>query len=274
MSGLPDLSRKVAVVTGGASGIGRGIATRLAQQGCEVVIADLDRRVEEIAAEIGASAGMACDVTDAAAIHALARGVADRFGTVHVICNNAGVGPMALMRDMTARDWRFMIDVNLYGVIHGLQAFLPILLANDDGGHVVNTASLAGLIAGPKIGGYAATKFAIVGLTESLAQELEADGAKVGATVLCPGPVHSNIKASLRHRTEEGALFDVDISRPNEHFDASGLRWMQPEEAGDVVVDAIRTGKLYAITHPEMWPAVEQRFEGLAAAFGRDLTPR
>ena len=85
--------------------------------------------------------------------------------------------------------------------------------------------------------------------------------------MLCPGPVHSNIKSSMRHRREEGALFDVDISRPNEHFDASGFRWMQPEEAGDVVVDAIRTGKLYAITHPEMWPAVEQRFERLQAAF-------
>ena len=267
MSGLEDLDGKVAVVTGGASGIGRGIATRLAEQGSVVVVADLDRQVEDVAAEIGAAAGMTCDVTDAAAVQALARAVADRFGTVHVICNNAGVGPMALVRDMTVRDWRFMIDVNLYGVIHGLDAFLPILLANDDGGHVVNTASLAGLIAGPKISAYAATKFAIVGLTESLAQELELDGAKVGATVLCPGPVHSNIKSSMRHRREEGALFDVDISRPNEHFDASGFRWMQPEEAGDVVVDAIRTGKLYAITHPEMWPAVEQRFERLQAAF-------
>jgi NAD(P)-dependent dehydrogenase (short-subunit alcohol dehydrogenase family) len=274
LTALADLDGRVAVVTGGASGIGRGIATRLADQGCAVVIADLDRRVDEVAAEIGAAAGMICDVSDAAAVQALAREVVDRHGTVHVLCNNAGVGPMALMRDMTERDWRFMVDVNLYGVLHGLQAFLPILLANEDGGHVVNTASLAGLIAGPKISAYAATKFAVVGLTESLALELEMEGAKVGASVLCPGPVHSNIKASMRHRSEEGGLFDVDISRPNEHFDASDLRWMQPEEAGDVVVDAIRTGKLYAITHPEMWPAVQERYERLAAAFGQELSPR
>jgi NAD(P)-dependent dehydrogenase (short-subunit alcohol dehydrogenase family) len=271
MTGIAELQGKVAVVTGGASGIGRGIASRLAEQGCDVVIADLDHRVAEIATEIGAAAGVVCDVTDAAAVQGLARTAVDRFGTVHVICNNAGVGPMAAVKDMTLRDWRFMIDVNLYGVIHGVSAFLPILLGNEDGGHVVNTASIAGLIAGPQISAYAATKFAVVGLTESLALELEMDGAKVGTTILCPGPVHTNIKASLRHRTEEGALFDVDISQSNEHFDASAFRWIEPEDAGDIVVDAIRTGKPYAITHPEMWPAIEERYQRLAAAFGESV---
>ena len=117
------------------------------------------------------------DVSDLAAVERLAESVVEWFGTVHVLCNNAGVGPMALVKDMTPRDWNFMLGVNLHGVIHGLHAFLPVLLANDDGGHVVNTASVAGLVALPKLSAYSTTKFAVVGLTEALAQELELEGA-------------------------------------------------------------------------------------------------
>jgi NAD(P)-dependent dehydrogenase (short-subunit alcohol dehydrogenase family) len=181
MSALPDLRGKVAVVTGGASGIGRGIAQQLIAEGMRVVIADIEQdALLRTAAEIGA-AGLPVDVGDLGSVQALARSAVGRYGAVHVICNNAGVGPMARIADLTMSDWHWMIGVNLYGVIHGVQTFLPILQANPDGGHIVNTASMAGLVAPPRLGAYSVTKFGVVALTEVLAAELGQAGSRVAA---------------------------------------------------------------------------------------------
>ncbi len=267
MSRLEQLSGKVAVVTGGASGIGRGIAQRLIARRMQVVIADIEQEaLDRTAAEIGAVA-VRTDVSDFDSVQALAAEVMSRFGAVHVVCNNAGVGSMARIADMTVKDWRWMVGVNLWGVIHGVTAFLPLLKANPDGGHIVNTASVGGLATMPGLGPYAVTKFGVVALSETLAQELAEDGAKVGVTVLCPGPVRTNIKASSRNRPAAlagGGLTDVDLETSD--FGARS-RWIDPEDAGEIVALAIQRGDLYAFTHPEMGPRVEERHQAIAKAF-------
>lgn len=266
MSGLPELRGKVAVVTGGASGIGKGIAGRLAAEGMRVVIADIERdALDKTAGEIGAI-GVPVDVSDAGSVRALARATQELYGTVHVVCNNAGIGPMAAVRDLTMDDWHWMIGVNLYGVIHGVHAFLPILTANPDGGHIVNTASMAGLVAPPRLGAYAVTKYGVVALTEVLAAELAAENSKVGVSVLCPGTVRTNIGNSSRNRPADlpdRGFEDVDIQLEGN----PDHRWIDPEEAGAVVVRAIKRGDLYALTHPDWYPRVRQRHEAIAAAF-------
>jgi len=266
MSGLPDLNGKVAVVTGGASGIGKGIATKLVAEGAQVVIADIQPdAMEATAAEIGA-AGVQTDVSDPASVDALARTVLARYGAVHVVCNNAGIGPLAPVADLTLDDWRWMLGVNLWGVIHGITTFLPVLKQNREGGHIVNTASMAGLVAGPRLGAYAAAKYGVVGLTEVLAAELAADNSRVGVSVLCPGTVHTNIGTSSRNRPADlpdAGFKDIDI----ELEDNPRYRWIYPEDAGAVVVRAIKRGDLYALTHPDWYPLVAERHEAIAAAF-------
>jgi NAD(P)-dependent dehydrogenase (short-subunit alcohol dehydrogenase family) len=266
VSGLPDLAGKVAVVTGGASGIGKGIAARLAAEGAQVIIADIQRdAMEATAAELGTEA-IQTDVSDPGSVDALARAVLDRYGAVHVVCNNAGIGPLAPVADLTLDDWRWMIGVNLWGVIHGVHTFLPVLKQNRDGGHIVNTASMAGLVAGPRLGAYAAAKYGVVGLTEVLAAELAADNSRVGVSVLCPGTVHTNIGTSSRNRPAdlpEAGFKDIDI----ELEDNPRYRWIYPEDAGAVVVRAIKRGDLYALTHPDWYPMVAERHEAIAEAF-------
>jgi NAD(P)-dependent dehydrogenase (short-subunit alcohol dehydrogenase family) len=266
MSGLPDLNGKVAIVTGGASGIGKGIATQLVAEGAHVVIADIQPdALAATAAELGAI-GIQTDVSDPASVDALARAVLDQYGTVHVVCNNAGIGPLAPVADLTLDDWRWMLGVNLWGVIHGIHTFLPILKRNREGGHIVNTASMAGLVAGPRLGAYAAAKYGVVGLTEVLAAELAADNSRVGVSVLCPGTVHTNIGHSSRNRPADlpdAGFKDIDI----ELEDNPRHRWIYPVEAGAVVVRAIKHGDLYALTHPDWYPMVAERHEAIAAAF-------
>ena len=266
MSGLPDLDGKVAVVTGGASGIGKGIATQLIAEGAQVIIADIQRdAMEATAAEIGAAA-VQTDVSDSSSVDALARAVLDQYGAVHVVCNNAGIGPLAPVADLTLDDWRWMIGVNLWGVIHGVHTFLPILKQNRDGGHIVNTASMAGLVAGPRLGAYAAAKYGVVGLTEVLAAELAADNSRVGVSVLCPGTVHTSIGTSSRNRPADlpdAGFKDIDI----ELEDNPRYRWIYPVDAGAVVVRAIKRGDLYALTHPDWYPMVAARHEAIAEAF-------
>ena len=253
-------------MTGGASGIGKGIATKLVAEGAQVVIADIQRdAMEATAAEIGA-ASVQTDVSDPASVDALARTVLDRYGAVHVVCNNAGIGPLAPVADLTLDDWRWMLGVNLWGVIHGVHTFLPVLKQNREGGHIVNTASMAGLVAGPRLGAYAAAKYGVVGLTEVLAAELAADNSRVGVSVLCPGTVHTNIGTSSRNRPADlpdAGFKDIDI----ELEDNPRYRWIYPEDAGAVVVRAIKRGDLYALTHPDWYPMVAERHEAIAEAF-------
>lgn len=255
---MTDIRGKVAVVTGGASGIGRGIAEALIEEGATVVIADIsDVRVQATAVAIGA-AGKCVDVTDPAAVQNLAEGTLEEFGRVDIVVNNAGVGPEARFDRLTLDDWHWIMDVNFFGVVHGVTAFLPILRANLDGGHIVNTASMAVFFDFPGLGAYTASKQAVVGLSRVLAAELAEEGSAVKVTVLPPGPVRTNIRHSLEHRPvgQVGGLADVDLEADDE---APDLRWVDPIDAGRLVVRAIRDNDFWALTHPEWWPRVAER---------------
>lgn len=262
---MTKVTGAVAVVTGGASGIGRGIAEQLLANGADVAIADIDAgAVEETARQLGAHP-IVVDVSDLASVQAMADAVVDRFGRVDIVVNNAGVGPFARIADLTMDDWRWIIDVNLYGVIHGVHVFLPLLAGNPGGGHIVNTSSMAAFTPFQTLGSYAVTKFGVTALTEVLQAELDAEGSNVRATLLVPGSVRTSISQSTRHRPDgvDGALRDkqIDLSFSN----SSG--WLEPSDVGRVVVRAIENDDPYAITHPDRWPAVADRFDRIRDAF-------
>jgi NAD(P)-dependent dehydrogenase (short-subunit alcohol dehydrogenase family) len=269
---VQHLAGRTAVVTGGASGIGRALAAAFVAADMHVVIADVEEApLAATAAELGV-VGIRTDVADAASVADLAQATAERFGTVHVLCNNAGVGGGGRIRDLTLNDWRWVVDVNLWGVIHGLHAFLPHLLANPDGGHVVNTASVAGLVAGPGIGPYNAAKSAVVAISETLAAELAEDGSSVGVSVLCPGYVRTNIASSQRNRPAELRNPEKKTgarSANRQIVDTIAASGIEPSVVADQVLDAIRTDRFWVLTHPEYAELVVERADGIARSAGR-----
>lgn len=271
MAGFGPFTGRTAVVTGGASGIGLAIARRFRDEGMNVVIADIDpAALNAAAASIGALP-VRTDVSRVEDVQALAQATLDAFGSVDVICNNAGVGPAGRLADLSLSDWKWMLDVNLWGVIHGLHVFLPLLKANPRGGWIVNTASMGGLSPVEGLGAYVTAKYGVTGLTETLAMELATDKVPVGVTLLCPGPIHSNLGKSMRHRPaaegERMGLADVDVSTMAHYRTA--IPWRPPEDAAEVVIAAMTQGNLYAITHPEQRDRIERRMTALLAAFGR-----
>jgi NAD(P)-dependent dehydrogenase (short-subunit alcohol dehydrogenase family) len=265
---MQDLTGKVAVITGGASGIGRAMAHRFRDDGMTVVIADVQQdALDATAAELGVL-GVRTDVSDADSVEALAAAVIERHGAVHLLCNNAGVGGGGPIATQTLKDWKWIVDVNLWGVIHGLHFFLPHLLANENGGHVVNTASMAGLSAWPGIGPYNATKYAVVGISETLAVELE--GTKVGVSVLCPGVVDTNIFRSQRNRPDH-------LRNPRKNNVARQANAVLSEQVGidasvvaDTVAAAIRADDFWIITHPELLEFVDRRHTSLMIGAAAD----
>lgn len=261
---MTSIAGRIAVVTGGASGIGRGIAEALLEQGATVVIADIEQgALDATASEIGAT-GVVVDVSKADSVQALADFVLERFGRVDIVCLNAGVGPSGLIKDLTLADWEWILGVNLWGVIHGVTTFLPLLEANGDGGHIEITGSNAGFIAQPTIGSYSVTKFGVLGLAEVLADELAESGSKVRVTYLAPGMVRTNIGTSARNRPTglAGALHDADISKVIN----KDVRWINPITAGRIVTRAIENNDLYAPTHPDIVGPIKERHARIIAA--------
>ncbi|MET0578648.1 MAG: SDR family NAD(P)-dependent oxidoreductase, partial [Ilumatobacteraceae bacterium] len=256
-----ELAGRVAVVTGGASGIGRAMASRFRDEGVAVVIADLEADcVRATADELGVH-GVVTDVSDLASVEALAAEVLERHGAIHLVCNNAGVNAAGSLAASTIRDWQWVVGVNLWGVVHGVHVFLPHLLDNPDGGHLVNTSSMAGLLAVPNVGIYSATKFAVVSISETLAIELA--GTPVGVSVLCPGMVDTNIRTSERNRP--AALRDDGDARPPA-TDLPPLRGSDPMDVAGAVVDAVRDDRFWILTHPDAMAAVDARHRALMAA--------
>lgn len=261
---MTSVAGKVAVVTGGASGIGLGIASALRAAGSEVVVADLSIDEARRAAQLVDGLAVHVDVADVDSVAQLAQAAVDHFGGVDILVNNAGIGPQAPLADMSVDDWRWLLDVNLWGVIHGVTAFLPLIQSRPAGGHIVNVASMSALAPMPPLGGYAVTKVGVTALTEVLARELEANASRVHATVVLPGPTRTHISASLRNRPSEqlGGLKEFENSPPPE-------LWRTPEQVAAVVLEAIESNALYAVTHPELWPRVADRQRLIAAAFGQ-----
>lgn len=275
---MTGIAGKIAVVTGGASGIGRGIAEALLERGATVVIADiqqdaLDVAVDELRSSLPERAGgeskdrvegRVVDVSKAESVEALKDFVLERFGRVDIVCLNAGIGPSGLIKDLTLNDWDWILGVNLWGVIHGVTAFLPVLEANPDGGHIEITGSNAGFIPQPTIGSYSVTKFGVLGLAEVLSDELADAGSKVRVTYLAPGMVRTNIGTSSRNRPSglEGALHDADISKVINQ----DVRWINPITAGRIVARAIENDDLYAPTHPDIVGPIRERHARIEAA--------
>jgi NAD(P)-dependent dehydrogenase (short-subunit alcohol dehydrogenase family) len=261
MSGLTNLAGKVGVVTGGASGIGLGIARRMAAAGMKVVIADIEQGALSVAAAATGALAVRTDVSSFESVGALAERILSIHGAVHVVCNNAGIGPMCKIDQMSMDDWKWIINVNLWGVIHGVQVFLPLLKANPGGGHIVNTSSMSGLASLARQGPYSVTKFGIVALSEALAQELAEEDSMVGVSVLCPGPVRSRISTGSRNRpasNSKGGLTDVNLDDLSFLF-PDGVPYLEADAVGDLVLSAVRSGDLYIFTHPELYDFVKAR---------------
>jgi len=260
---------RVAVVTGAASGIGFALSERFASEGMRVVMADVEGPALAEAADLLAGRGaevlpVLTDVSSGEQVDALRDRALEAFGAVHVLCNNAGVsGGGRSMWEMSARDWEWVLGVNLWGVINGIRAFIPVLL-EQDGAHVVNTASMAGLTTGV-LGPYSVTKHGVVALSEGLYLQLAQQGGTVGVSVLCPGWVRTRIGESDRNRPAgltPPAEIDPAIADVLRELIQTG---MEPSAVAGHVVDAIRSHRFYVLTHPEMGESVRRRAEDVLA---------
>lgn len=248
---------KVAVITGGASGLGLAMAQRFADAGMNIVIGDIEAEPLAMAEAAIAAKGVKVlaqrtDVARADEVEALAESAYRRFGNVHVLCNNAGVGGSAgNMWELSPEDWRWVIDVDLWSVIHGVRSFVPRMIASGEQGHVVNTASVAGLVSGAVGGPYTVAKFGVVALSEQLYFELGRAGHEIGVSVLCPGFVNTNIYDSGRNRQAEYGEPEVAPTPEGEQrraiLQAMRTTMLQPEEIGELVFEAVRSRNLYII---------------------------
>ena len=272
---MKDLRDKVAVVTGAASGIGRAMAERFAAEGMKVVLADIEKdalaKAEgEMKAEGVAVISVQTDVSKAADVDALAQKTVDRFGSVHIVCNNAGVGPAkGAIWELTEADWQWVLGVNLWGVIHGIRAFVPIMLKQGSEGHIVNTASVAGLLSAPFAATYCVAKHGVVTLSESLHRELAQVGSRVKVSVLCPAWVKTQLMDGDRNRPRAlQNIADRQETAPqatmmNEAFRQLVASGTDPEGVSDMVVDAIRDERFYILTHPDWKEQVRVRMEDI-----------
>jgi NAD(P)-dependent dehydrogenase (short-subunit alcohol dehydrogenase family) len=263
---LADLNGRTAVVTGAASGIGLGLARRCVERGMNVVMLDVEAgALERAAADVAAPhrvLSAVVDVTDAASVAQAAATAAERFGAVHLLCNNAGVSITGPIWQMTEADARWLIEVNLVGVINGLRAFLPAMIERGEPGHVVNTASLAGLVSMSGASLYSATKAAVVALSEALSFDLDDAGAPIGVSVLCPGLVNTRIYRSERNRPEALA----DSGGAPTLGDAVGqvfARGDDPLDVADRVLAAVAAGDFYVLTNEAGRVDIEARMTAL-----------
>lgn len=277
---MREVRGKTAFVTGGASGMGLAMARSFAKAGMKVVVADIEQTaLDAVQAEFESSnvefLALKLDVTDRDAMEAAAAAAEARFERVHVLCNNAGVAVGGPIDQMAYNDWDWVVGVNIGGVVNGLQAFLPRIKAHGEGGHVVNTASMAGHLAIPGLSVYTATKFAVVGISETMRADLAT--ANIGVSVLCPGIVNTNIFTSERNRpTTLAGTSSVLLTNPDATPTEQAARLaelqagaLDPAVVGDMVLYAIREDEFYIFSHPELKPMADARQDELAGAYAR-----
>lgn len=270
---MKEFKEKVALVTGAASGIGFALADRFASVGMKVVLADVEETALAAAEKTLKAKGapvlaVRTDVSRAADVEELATRAYEKFGAVHVLCNNAGVGVGGLVWEHSLEDWQWVLGVNLMGVVHGIRTFVPRMIAQGTEGHVVNTASVAGLISSPYLSVYEATKHAVVAMSESLRMELEVTGSKLGASVLCPGFVATRISDSERNRPAEltkaaSASETTQQAMVRELARQQVAAGLKPSEIAEMVVEAIRDDRFYVITHPRFRKLIRLRMENI-----------
>ena len=267
---MQEFTNKVAVVTGGASGIGKALAAKCLEEGMQVVLADIEedalaKTTEEFQA--GGSNSVLPVVTNVARkveIEALAKKAVDEFGGVNLLFNNAGVGAGTNPHETTYDDWEWVMGVNLWSVIYGIKTFMPIMQAQEGECHIVNTASVAGLIHGGMMSPYAVTKHGVVALTEGLFIDQQMKGTNTGASVLCPGFIATNIMDSARNRPgdlpdETVVELNPDMEARREMFENMVINGMPPAELAKIVFDGIRAKRLYILTGPEFNDIIQQR---------------
>ena len=265
---MKDVKGKVAFITGGASGMGLGMARAFGAAGMKVMIGDieqqaLDAAVAGLKARGTDAAGVQVDVADRDSVFAAAQATIKAFGKVHVLCNNAGIGVSGKSEKCSIENWRWVMDVNLWGVIHGLQAFMPLIESHGEGGHVMSTASMAGMVSFRYMGPYNATKFAVVTIMETMMEEHRDDN--IGVSVLCPGVVATNIASGTRNRQARyGGPREARDLEANTEMLGKGL---DPDIVGEQVLEAILEDQPYIFTDPSMRRFIDKRFERLSAGY-------
>jgi NADP-dependent 3-hydroxy acid dehydrogenase YdfG len=271
---MKEFRDKIAVITGAASGIGRAIAKRCASEGMKVVLADIEEsalvQTESEIKSAGASVlSVVTDVSKIEDVKTLAQKTLDTFGAVHLLCNNAGVGAGSTAWETTINDWKWTLGVNLWGVIHGIQVFIPIMLAQDAESHIVNTSSIAGLLPYQAGAAYHATKHAVVAISEKLYYDLAEKGGKVKVSVLCPGWVRTRILDAWRNRPAElqddvaELVITPEMEAVIEEYQRAVETGMSPHKVAERVFQSIIDDQFYIVTHPEFMPIVKARMEAI-----------
>ena len=266
---MDDLRGKVAFITGGASGIGLAMAEAFGREGMFVMLADIEagalaKAVTELRAKQVRCEGVVADVTSRNSMREAALETIAKFGKVHVVCNNAGVGAGGQFGQVAARDWDWVIDVNLKGVVYGMEVFEPLIASHGEGGHFVNTASMAGMVSAPGMEPYTATKYAVVGMSEGWQMQLAP--LNIGVSVLCPGFVKTRIHESRRNRPDAYGA-DTATTDGENLAEAAVMAGIDVGPVAGRVVEAIKANELYIFTHPEFKAIVDMRFQRILASF-------
>jgi len=262
---------QVAVITGGASGIGLALAQALAAEGCSIAIADIEEGALKAALDTlpPGSIAVRTDVSKIGDVYALAAEVTEHFGSVDILCNNAGVSTFNTIEHQTLDDWKWVLDVDLWGVIHSVHVFTPIMREQATPAYIVNTSSVAGLLSGvPYIGPYAVSKVGVVSLSETLAAELAMTSSPIKVAVLCPSATNTSVMESERNRSgaAETRTEDAEQMRLYIRSGFTGPEGKEPSEVAAMVVDAIKNDRFWVITHADLTDTIEQRFAGILDA--------